>query len=61
MRVIPVYLQRSLFNIAVRVELIDVGPQVFDLLLVLNAGKSHFGIGDLRRRISNVILDSIRR
>jgi len=45
------------FNIAVSVELTDVSPQVFDLLLVLNAGESHFGTRDLRHGIFYVVLE----
>ena len=50
---------RLLFNIAVSVELADVSPQVFDLLLVFNASESHFGVRDLRRGIFNVVLERL--
>ena len=50
---------KLLFNIAVSVELADVSPEVFDLLLVLNAGESHFGAWNLRHRIFYVILERL--
>ena|SRR6516164_1791859 len=50
---------RLLFNIAVSVELADVSPQVFDLLLILNAGESHFSVRDFRRRIFYVVLERL--
>ena len=33
-------------DIALGVELFDVGPQVFDFLFVLDAGEDHLGTGD---------------
>ena len=45
--------------IAVGVELTDVGPQILDLLLVLDAWEDHFGPRDLRRWIFNVLLERI--
>ena len=35
-----------LFNIAVGIELFEVGPQVVDLLFVLDAGEDHFSTRD---------------
>jgi hypothetical protein len=35
-----------LFDIAVGIELFEVGPQVADLLFVLDAGEDHFGARD---------------
>ena len=42
---------RLLLTIAVRVELADVSPQVFLLLLVLNAREDHFCAWHFSRRI----------
>ena len=50
---------RLLFNIAVGIELADVSPEVFDLLLVLNAGESHFGAWNLRHRIFYVVFERL--
>jgi hypothetical protein len=49
--------RKLFFNIAVRVELTHVSPQIFGLLLVLDAGKDHFGAGDLRLGIFYVLLE----
>jgi hypothetical protein len=49
--------RRLFFNIAVRVELTHVSPQIFGLLLVLDAWKDHFGAGDLRLGILYVLLE----
>ena len=38
---------RSLFDITVGIELFQVGPKVVDLLIVLDAGESHFVPGIL--------------
>ena len=40
--------RKLFFNIAIGVELTHVSPQVFGLLPVLDAGKDHFGAGNLR-------------
>jgi len=48
-----------LLDTATSVELTDVGPQVFDLLLILDAGENHFGLRDFRRWIFNVLLERI--
>jgi len=50
---------RLLFNIAVSVELADVGPHVLDLLLVLDAGEDHFGAGYLCLWVFNVVLERL--
>ena len=57
-------LKRALFRRAllclsgpVRVELRDVGPQVVDLLFVLDAGEDHFGARNHALRILDVFLE----
>src|SRR5262245_36250748 len=42
---------------AVRLELADIGPQVFDLLRVLDAGEEHLGALDLGARVLDVFLE----
>ena len=37
---------RLLFDIAVDIELFEVGPKVIDLLIVLDAGENHFRARD---------------
>jgi len=49
--------RKLFFNIAVGVELTHVSPQVFGLLPVLDAGKDHFGAGNLRLGILYVLLE----
>src|SRR5438132_9933195 len=39
----------------VRIELRKIGPEILDLLLVLDAGKHHFGSGDLGFRVLDVV------
>ena len=48
---------RLLFNIAVSVELADVSPQVFDLLLILDAGECLFIPHDARVLVGIGILE----
>src|SRR5579862_2865870 len=49
---------RLLFlDAAVGVELADIGPQVVDLLLVLDAGEDHLGAGHLGARVLDVVLE----
>src|SRR5882672_11245116 len=47
-----------LLLLAVRAELLEIGPQIAGLLLVLDAGEDHLGIGDLGARILDVIFES---
>src|SRR4029077_19281237 len=49
--------RRLFFDIAVGVELADIGPKVVDLLLVLDAGEDHFGAGDFGPGIFYVVLE----
>src|SRR5580704_15384121 len=54
----PAPLGRLLFlDAAVGIELADIGPQVVDLLLVLDAGKDHLGAGHLGPRVLDVVLE----
>src|ERR1039458_1366928 len=46
-----------LFNIPAGVELLDVSPQVVDLLPVLEAGEDHFGAADKRPGILYVFFE----
>src|SRR5262249_6030408 len=43
--------------LAAGVELLEIGPQVTGFLLVLEAGKHHFGTGNPRLRILDVVLE----
>src|SRR6202011_1322508 len=43
--------------LAVLVELRNIGPEVVDLFLVLDAGKRHLGAGDLRLGVLDVFLE----
>jgi hypothetical protein len=47
-----------LLGIALGIELLEVRPQIFGCLLVLDAGKYHFGARNLRFRILDVLLES---
>ena len=49
--------RKLFFHIAIGVELTHVSPQVFDLLLVLDARKDHFGAGNLRLGIFYVLFE----
>ncbi len=40
-----------------RTELLEIGEQVVDLVLVLDAGEDHLGAGDLRLRVLDVLLE----
>src|SRR5580704_8344958 len=54
----PAPLGRLLFlDAAVGIELADIGPQVVDLLLVLDAGEDHLGAGHLGPRVLDVVLE----
>src|SRR5215216_772467 len=44
---------------AVGTELLEVGPQIGDFLVVLDPGENHFGAGYLGSRILDVILERI--
>src|SRR5215472_752604 len=55
----PSTLYRLLLTIAIRVELADVSPQVFLLLLVLNAREDHFSAWHFSRRIFDVVLERL--
>src|SRR5580698_7464946 len=46
-----------LFDITVGIELFQVGPKVVDLLIVLDAGESHFRARDFGLRIFDVFLE----
>jgi hypothetical protein len=46
-----------LFDIAVGVELFEVGPKVVDLLIVLDAGENHFRARDFSLGILDVFLE----
>jgi hypothetical protein len=46
-----------LFDIAVGIELFEVGPKVVDLLIVLDAGESHFRARDFGLGILDVFLE----
>src|SRR5580704_8182421 len=46
-----------LLDAAVGVELADIGPQVVDLLLVLDAGEDHLGAGHLGAGVLDVVLE----
>ena len=46
-----------LFDIAVGIELFEVGPQVADLLFVLDAGEDHFGARDFGLGILDVFFE----
>src|SRR6185437_3754709 len=48
-----------LLLLPVRVELADIGPQVGDLLGVLDAGENHLRARDHRARIVDVLLERI--
>src|SRR4029079_7953613 len=48
-----------LLDFALSIKLLDVGPQVLGLLLVLDAGKDHFGVRDLYPGILDVILEAL--
>src|SRR5271154_2951439 len=50
-------LRLLLLDAAVGVELADIGPQIGDLLLVLDAGEDHLGAGHLGPRILDVVLE----
>src|SRR5262245_13847402 len=50
---------RTSFRIAFRAELPEVGPQIPDLLFVLDAGKHHLGAGNLGARIADVVLERV--
>src|SRR6266700_842460 len=47
----------SSFRRAIGFELLEIGPQVGNLLLVLEAGKGHLGARYLGRRSLNVVLE----
>ena len=47
----------SLFDIAVGIELFEVGPKVVDLLIVLDAGENHFRARDFSLGILDVLLE----
>src|SRR5215510_12644722 len=46
-------------GVAVSPELLEVGPQIADLLLVLDAGEDHLGAGDLGARVADVFLERV--
>jgi hypothetical protein len=46
-----------LFDIAVGIELFEVGPKVVDLLIVLDAGENHFRARDFSLGILDVFLE----
>ena len=46
-----------LFDIAVVIELFEVGPKVVDLLIVLDAGENHFRARDFSLGILDVFLE----
>ena len=46
-----------LFDIAVGIELLKVGPKVVDLLIILDAGESHFRARDFSLGILDVFLE----
>src|SRR5580704_18837405 len=46
-----------LLDAAVGVELADIGPQIGDLLLVLDAGEDHLSAGYLGPRVLDVVLE----
>src|ERR1700684_4227553 len=46
-----------LLDAAIGVELADIGPQIVDLLLVLDAGKDHLGAGHLGAGVLDVVLE----
>jgi hypothetical protein len=49
-------LRNALFlDIALGVELLDVGPQILDFLLVLDTGKDHLGTGDFGPWVLDVL------
>jgi hypothetical protein len=47
----------SLFDIAVGIELFEVGPKVVDLLIVLDAGENHFRTRDFGLGILDVFIE----
>jgi len=47
-----------LFDVAVSIELADIGPEVIDLLLILHAGKYHFGARDFGPGIFYIVLET---
>src|SRR3974390_724080 len=51
-RRVPLFL-----GVTLGVQLLDVGPQVVDFLLVLDASEDHFGAGDLGPWILDVFLE----
>src|SRR5262249_33223076 len=51
--------QENSLGVPVGSELLEVGPQIADLLLVLDAGEDHLGAGDLGARIADVFLERV--
>ena len=47
-----------LFDVAVSIELADIGPEVVDLLFIFHAGEDHFGAGDFGPGIFYVVLET---
>src|SRR5580704_1117765 len=47
----------ALFLFAVRAELAEIGPQIAGFLFILDAGENHFGAGNLRAWVLDVILE----
>jgi hypothetical protein len=45
------------FNFAIGVELLEISPQIDDLLGVGDAGESHFGTRDFGRRAADIIFE----
>jgi hypothetical protein len=38
-------------------ELLEIAPQILEFLVILDAGKNHFGAGNLGARILDVLLE----
>src|ERR1700761_3518985 len=49
--------RRLFLDITMRVELANIGPQIVDLLLVLDAGEGHFGVRYHGARALDVLLE----
>src|SRR5436190_11592293 len=52
-------MQVNLLLVAGGVELLEIGPQIGALLLVLDAGEHHLGAGNLGARIGDVFLEGV--
>src|SRR6185312_14761974 len=49
---------KPLLLVAVRAELLEVGPEIFSLFFVLEAGVDHLGARNLGARVLDIVLEA---